>query len=174
MPAHTPPSLLFFLDSSAFMNGADYPPAECRTTPSILAEFRPGGRQYARVDRYQAAGLVVVEPDPASLQRAQDAARAAGSLARLSRPDLDLLAAALAQEGRAVVVSDDYTVQDVARRLGLATRSIRTEGIGGTRDWTARCAGCGRTYDAGKAGTVCTVCGSAIQLKVKTSRGRPR
>lgn len=163
----------FYLDSSAFMNGADYPPAECRTTPSVLAEFQPGGRLRARVERYLAAGLAAEPPRPEAHQRVREVARDAGSLSRLSPADLDLLAAALGATD-AVIVTDDYTVQDVAQRLRIPTRPVQTPGIEALREWAARCGGCGRTFPPERAGEDCPVCGREIRLRVKRATGSKR
>lgn len=160
----------FYLDSSAFLNGADYPPAQCRTTGSILAEFRPGGRSYARVERYRSAGLAEVAPSSGSAQRVRDAATRAGSLGRLSGPDMDLLAAAVDGGSSAVLVTDDHTMLDVARRLGVEARPVQSRGIQGTLDWRARCSGCGRYYEAEATRRPCAVCGAEVRLKPAPNR----
>lgn len=169
--ADEPP--LFYLDSSAFLNGADCPPGRSRTTDSVLAEFRPGGRAWARVERFRAAGLVVEAVDSKSLQKARERARQAGSLGRLSPADLDLVAAALGAPGPAVVVTDDYTIQDLADRVGLRWQAIHTPGIRARLDWTARCTGCGRSFPPDGAGAACPVCGAEVRRK-PAPRGRAR
>jgi len=159
-PAEHTDSLPFVLDSGAIAHGANLPPAQCRTAPSVLAEFQPGGATRRRLDLFLAAGLLVQDPAPESLQRVDAAVAKAGSATRLSAADRDVLALALDVRGR--LVTDDYTVQDIARRLGLAVESIATRGISERVDWGGRCAGCGRRYDATHIGRECPVCGARI------------
>jgi endoribonuclease Nob1 len=159
-PKVPPESLLFVLDSGAFSHGANLPPSQCRTTPSVVAEFQPGGATRRRLDLFLAAGLVVEAPPAEPLARVREAAARAGSTSRLSAADADVIALALATGGR--LVTDDYTVQDVARRLGVHVESVATKGVEANLDWGGRCAGCGRRYDAVKIGSVCPICGAQI------------
>lgn len=170
-PPEPTDSLLFVLDSSGIVNGANLPPRRCRTTASVVGEFRPGGATRRRLDLLLAAGMAVVEPTPASLERSRRAADRAGSRARLSRADLDLLAACLDAGPHARLVTDDYTLLDVATRLGIAVDTVATRGIEALRDWAARCSGCGRTYKPMPPDSVCPICGSLVRLKPQP---RPR
>lgn len=104
---------------------------------------------------------------PQGLQRALEVATEAGSLARLSPADRSILALADDHRRDGLLLSDDYTVLDVARRMGLRALPVRTAGPSSTLDWGARCRGCGRTYDPEMAGTVCLVCGKEIVLRPK-------
>ncbi len=88
---------------------------------------------------------------------------AAGNLARLSDADRALLA--LAHGEGAVLVTDDYTMLDLAGRLGIRAQTVNTEGIQGAKNFKPRCAGCGRWFDAMPKGEECIVCGSPVRLK---------
>jgi UPF0271 protein len=153
------------LDSSAVVNGANVPPDRSVTTPSVADEFQPGGATRRRLELLLAGGLGVREPPETARQRVDAAARAAGSLGRLSQADRDVLALALDVGERARLVTDDYTVQDVARRLGIPVQGVALKGATGLLDWTARCTGCARTYGAERAGSACPVCGAEIRAK---------
>ena len=87
----------------------------------------------------------------------------AGNLGRLSEADRSLLALAL--DLGATLVSDDYTVLDLALRLGIPTQTVNQDGPTGTLDWQPRCSGCGRTFDAMPKGEECLICGSPVRLK---------
>jgi endoribonuclease Nob1 len=164
VPAARPPeSLLFALDAGAFAHGANLPPGQCCTTPSVVAEFESGGATRRRLDLFLAAGLTVEPPPGETLAAVDRAAAEAGSASRLSAADRDVIALALARRLR--LVTDDYTVQDLARRLGVAVESIATKGVTEALDWGGRCAGCGRRYDAARIGSACLVCGAQIAGK---------
>lgn len=168
MAAENPPqSVVFCLDSSAITHGANLPPAQCRTASSVLEEFQPGGATRRRLDLLLAGGMSTAAPSPAARKRVTAAATAAGSGGRLSAPDQDVLALCLDLGPSARLVSDDYTMLDVAKRLGIASQTVATKGITDTRSWNARCSGCGRTYGAERAGQDCDVCGREIRLRTR-------
>jgi UPF0271 protein len=73
----------------------------------------------------------------------------------------------LQYKDHALLLSDDYTVLDIARRLGIKADPVSKAGITATKDWQVRCAGCGRYFTDRKAGEVCPVCGSELRLKQK-------
>jgi UPF0271 protein len=152
------------LDTSLLLGGKDPPRASSwATTPEAAAEVSPGGRDARRYDGWLATGLQVREATPESLERVRDAATAAGNLGRLSAADLSLAALTLDLAG--TLVTDDYTLLDVARRLGVRTQTVNTEGIAATIDFRPRCIGCGRWFDAMPKREECTVCGSPVKAK---------
>ena len=111
------------------------------------------------------------QPDPKQLQRAREAAARSGELSALSPVDLDVLA--LAIEHEAVLHSDDYRLQNIARREGIVARPVNTKGITSIWKWQLRCTGCRATREArSKDEDVpdCDICGSPMQLK--RSRGQ--
>lgn len=154
------------LDTGLLLAGMDPPPgARWATTPEAAAEVRPGGRDARRFEDWRSIGLQVRSPGPDARARVDEVARAAGSLERLSAADRSLLALAL--EMAATLVTDDYTMLDVARRLDVPARTVQQRGVETTMDWAPRCAGCGRWFDEAPPGDECPVCGSAV-------RARPR
>lgn len=154
----------YVLDTSLLLGGRE-PPRDARwaTTPEAAAEVRPGGRDARRFEDWLSLGLQVREASPVRRGEVEDAARQAGNLARLSRADRSLLALAL--ELDATLVTDDYTMLDVARRLRVRTQTVNQEGVGGTLDWRPRCTGCGRWYDEAPRGDECVVCGSPVRAR---------
>lgn len=149
------------LDTSLLLGGREPPPDHrLATTPEAEAEVSPGGRDARRFAMWQAKGLQVRAAEAPDTAAVRSAAQGAGNLGRLSAADVSLLA--LARGLDAVLVTDDHTMLDVARRLGLRTHSF-TKGIRGTMDWRPRCSGCGRWLEA--PATACPVCGSPVRLR---------
>jgi len=161
---------LFFLDTAAILEAPNLEPARCRTTPEVVAEIRPGGATGRRLEQMLAAGLVVVSATAGARKRVLEAAKAAGSAARLSEADVSILGLALEEAGKGTLLSDDYTVLDVAARLKIPAKPVTKEGITGVKDWSARCKGCGRRYAAESAAKPCPVCGSEVRLVTKRTR----
>jgi endoribonuclease Nob1 len=159
----------YVLDTSLLLGGKDPPrDAAWMTTREATDEIKPGGRDARRLERWLDVGLQVRGADRASQEAVTEAAAKAGNLARLSPADLSLLALALAE--RAVLVTDDHTMLDVALRLGVATQTVNSDGIAGTLDFRPRCSGCGRWFEQPQKGDVCPVCGSPV--KPRPVRGK--
>ena len=157
------------LDTSALMAGRPLGPGEDTVVPAaVLEELRPGGRDRRHLDNLLAAGARLAEADPDARRRVQEEARKGGEAPRLSVADVDVLAVALALEGE--LATDDYTVQNVARRLGVPTRGVQQAGIVSEYRFVPRCTGCRRILDA--PADECPVCGSPVRM-VKDRRGGP-
>lgn len=154
------------LDTSALLAGRPLGPGEDTLVPSaVMEELRPGGRDRRHLDLLLAAGARLVEAAPADRARVLAAAREGGEAGRLSPADVDVLAVAVEVGGE--IVTDDYTVQNLARRLGVPTRSIQTRGIDSEYRFVPRCTGCGRFLEAQLP--ECPVCGSPVKM-VKDKR----
>jgi rRNA maturation endonuclease Nob1 len=164
------------LDTSLLLGGKD-PPRGPRwaTTPEAAAEVSAGGRDARRFEDWLSIGLDLREPHVASRSRVEAAAKAAGSLDRLSPADRSLLALALdlgsAGADDATLVTDDYTMLDVALRLGVKTQTVNQGGIRASLDFRPRCTGCGRWFEAPQKADMCPVCGSPV--KPRPWKGRP-
>lgn len=130
------------------------------TTPSVVEEL---GDLHAkcRFEALAATVLRVREPRGEDLNRVDAAALQTGDAGVLSPADRDILALAL--ELPAIIITDDFAVQNVAHRLGIETRSIRQRPARAIR-WRYRCSGCGRyCREPGD----CPICGAPIKRKIK-------
>lgn len=148
---------MYVLDSSAFITGYE-PTGPTATVPSVRDELEDSS-QY-RFDAMEGSGMRIEIPGEDSRERVRRAARESGDETELSETDLYLVAAAL--ELDAVLVTDDYAMQNVAERLGVDVEEISQEGIEEEREWLYQCQGCGRVYDENQ---VCPVCGSETTRK---------
>jgi len=151
--------MIRILESAEFFS--DFPselPA-C-TTHSVVAELIDL-RSKCRYEVFLATGLIVKEPRTEYSNRVKEAAGRTGDVSVLSTTDFDILSLALELKG--TIVTDDFAVQNVARKLGIATQPIHQRSAR-ERVWRFRCAGCGRYYP--KAGE-CQVCGALIKRKLK-------
>ena len=103
-------------------------------------------------------------PSAEALQRAKEAAQASGDISGLSSVDLDVLAIAI--EHRAIVVSDDHRIQNVAESAGIPWIPVIGKGISEKWDWIRKCRGCGKTWPKMPdiISNECSDCGSEIRL----------
>lgn len=154
----------YVLDTSLLLGGKDPPrDGSWATTREAAAEVSPGGRDARRFEDWHSLGLQVRGADAAAFARVDATAKAAGTASRLSPADRSLLALAL--ELGATLLTDDYTVLDVARRMGVATQTVNQHGITEALDFRPRCTGCGRWLEAMPSKGDCPVCGSPVKSK---------
>jgi len=149
------------LDATAFIEGYEADD-EIATIPAVREELTDETR--FRFEAMEGGGMHIQVPGAAALDRVRTAARETGDLETLSEVDVRLVAAAL--ELDAVLVTDDYAMQNVAERLGVPVESIAQGGIEEQRDWTFQCQGCGREFDENKER--CPVCGTELARKNPT------
>jgi len=151
------------LDASALLGGFEpVPPAEFAVPPSVVDEV-VRGRAGRRLQELLAAGLAMMEPSPGSVGCVGRAADELGEGARLSPTDVDVLA--LAIDLGVPCLTDDYSIQNVAARLGVEARPFREGGIREVWQWGVRCPGCRRRFleGAARAGEPCPVCGTELR-----------
>jgi rRNA maturation endonuclease Nob1 len=142
------------------------------TTPEAAAEVSPGGRDARRYEDWTSLGLEVRSAEAATLAKVDEAARRAGTLSRLSPADRSLLALALELGKDATLVTDDYTILDVAARLQVRTQTVNQQGIRASLDFRPRCSGCGRWFEAPQKADTCPVCGSPVKPRPWKDQGK--
>ncbi|CAJ37390.1 NOB1 family endonuclease [Methanocella arvoryzae] len=152
----------YVLDTSAFIYGTIPGDGEIVTTPGVYGEVKDE-QSKLRLDMLQ--GLQIIPPQDSFIQAIGKMAEATGDDQRLSGTDRDLLALALEQQaaGKDVeLLTDDYSVQNIARKAGLRIRALRQKKSRYGIVWEMRCTGCGRAY---REGETCEVCGSPLRQK---------
>jgi len=116
-----------------------------------------------------AAELVWAIPSEDALAGARDLATTTGDMAGLSSVDFELLA--LAIEKGAVLVTDDYRLQNLCELGGISWSSVTTEGIRSMWSWQLRCSGCGSVVETPDSPPPdrnlgnCRECGSELALR---------
>ena len=154
----------YLLDASAFIYGI-IPNGEIMTPPRVYAEVKD---EQSRLRLEMLQGLIVKEPGSPYVTTVEETSAATGDDKRLSPSDRDLLALALEEKasGKDVdILTDDYSVQNVAQKLGISTTPLHQKRIKYKVEWEKRCLGCNRIYEEGE---VCEVCGSPLILKKRS------
>ncbi|HMK95363.1 MAG TPA: hypothetical protein VK536_08195 [Candidatus Limnocylindrales bacterium] len=159
------------LDTSAFLAGFDpfFLPEEQETVPKVEEEIR---RNSIINTRFRAAiengKLKVKAPRPESLNGVKVLASKLGDSHLLSEADTQLLALALelmAEGYRPQIVTDDYSIQNVATQMGIEFLALATFGIKRLLEWRRYCPACHRDYAANFSSNVCVVCGTRLKRK---------
>lgn len=145
------------LDTSAILSGMDFE-GELYAPTAVLREARNMGLD-PRTESLIETRTRVLEPRGEDMKRVLKASKETGDEVRLSETDKEVLALALQLD--ALLITDDYSIQNVASRLGLRYRPALTPGIREERGWSFRCKGCGRYWP--QEVDSCPVCGSQVR-----------
>lgn len=151
------------LDASALLSGLQFG-GDLHTVPSVLEEVRRHGLTPA-LEAFLATHVHVSSADSGSVARVRNASERTGDDHRISPTDRDLLALAL--DLSATLVTDDYSIQNVAQSLGIPYETVLAPGIREQWQWSYRCTGCGATWPTWHA--ECPTCGKPL----RTARVRP-
>jgi UPF0271 protein len=112
--------------------------------------------------------LVVKAPSEEYLKIVDASATVVGDTFFLSDTDKQVLALALEMKTaacRPLIITDDYSIQNVSTKLGIEFASLATFGIRRLLEWVRYCPACRREYPADCSFAECTVCGTKIKRK---------
>jgi len=99
-----------------------------------------------------------------NLEFVRKVSKKTGDIYRLSETDLKLLAKAIDEREKGnevVLVTDDYSIQNVAMALGIDFENVVQEKITKGFKWVRVCRGCGRKVSE----ETCPICGSETVLR---------
>jgi len=161
---------IFVIDTSALFHRIHYAAEDIQlaTTPIIENEMYKKGLKELIDLLVATAKLKIISPTTASLGRVQAVAAQLGDLKTLSEPDQHLLALALdlrEQSFQAIVVTDDYSIQNVARKLDLEIKTMTQRGIREVIQWETYCKACGHKDSTLAKEDPCPVCGSPLRRR---------
>jgi len=159
------------LDTSAFIAGFD-PLAitdMVYTVPAVGQELISNSLVYTRfktaVDSYK---LQMRTPSKLFLGRVRESSKVVGDVRFLSEVDMEVLALALELKSfgeNPLIVTDDYSIQNVANQLGLEFAPLMTFGIRYRLNWAIYCPACHRKYPADYKLKTCQACGTELKRK---------
>ncbi len=112
--------------------------------------------------------LKVQTPENIFLEKVKASANAVGDAFFLSETDLQVLALALQlkmQGCMPLIATDDYSIQNVAKHLGIEFASLATFGIRLPLKWIRYCPACRRKYPADYKSRRCRICGTELKRK---------
>ena len=146
------------LDTSAIIYLSDFRIFdEMFTVQEVLSEVKD------RISsmKLSALNLKVEEPNEKFLREIEKVAEETGDAEKLSNTDLKVLA--LAREKSCAIISDDRSIQNVAKRLGIKFISIFNKRISKFIIWGKYCKNCKRFCEE----KICSICGSKTERKPK-------
>jgi len=159
------------LDTSAFLAGFDpFSFSEMQVTvPKVEEEIKRNSMILVRFTTAIENGKVKVKaPTEESLNNTKKSANRVGDSFKLSETDIQLLALAseLKTEGfTPQIVTDDYSIQNVATQLGIEFLALATLGIKRLLEWIRYCPACYRQYPDNCSTKECQICGTQLKRK---------
>jgi endoribonuclease Nob1 len=154
------------LDSSAFLSGRQFA-GDLYTVPAVMDELRRH-ELTPTLEAFLETHVQMSYPELDAVARVRETSERTGDAPRISTADRDLLALALALG--ATLVTDDYSIQNVARSLGIAYETVLAPGIREGWNWSYRCTGCGATWPEWH--DECPTCGRALRTaRPRSTRG---
>jgi UPF0271 protein len=161
------------LDTSAFIAGFDpmVVPEKQYTVPEVKNELNSGSMPWMRFNAAIENGKVsILKPKDSFFQEVLEASKKVGDIRYLSEADLQVLALALELKSRGsnpLIVTDDYSIQNVANKIGVEFTSLMTFGIKFRFKWMLYCPACYRKYPPDYKSKDCEVCGTELKRKPK-------
>jgi UPF0271 protein len=159
------------LDTSAFLVGFDplSVSEDQATVPKVKEEIKTNSMTWVRFKIAVENGkLKVKAPSEEFLSRVKASAITVGDSFFLSETDVQILALALELKAAGYspqIVTDDYSIQNVATQMGIEFASLATFGIRRLLEWVRYCPACHREYPADYGTTKCAVCGTKLKRK---------
>jgi UPF0271 protein len=159
------------LDTSAFVGGLD--PFTVReeqvAPPMVEEEVKRNNMTMLRLSTAVESGrLKILAPEQQFLDQLKACATSLGDSFFLSETDMQVLAIALQIKARGdapQIMTDDYSIQNVATKIGVQFVSLGTLGIKRVLSWIRYCPACHKTYPANFKATDCSICGTELKRK---------
>lgn len=141
------------------------------TVPKVRDEIKINSMACVRFNTAIDRGKVKVKmPQEEYLKKIKISASKVGDSYLLSETDIQLLALALelkTQGEHPEIITDDYSIQNVAKQNGINFYSLVTFGIRRLVEWMRYCPACHREYPVNSQFSVCQVCGTELKRKTK-------
>jgi endoribonuclease Nob1 len=162
---------ILVLDTSAFVAGFDPFSLSTKqvTVPKVEEEIKRNSMIKMRLETaIESVRVKVMIPTLEAQNAAQVSAGKVGDVWKLSEADIELLALALQlkKEGyMPKIVTDDYSIQNVAQNVGIEFLALATCGIKRMLEWVRYCPACHKEYSANRKAKECQICGTELKRK---------
>jgi UPF0271 protein len=162
---------VFVLDTSAFLAGFDpfSVGTEQVTVSKVEEEILRNSMIKMRFETAVESGKVKVKtPTQKFSDSVKTFASKVGDSFKLSEADMQLLALALELKAEGYtpkIVTDDYSIQNVATQMGIGFLALTTFGIKRLLEWIRYCPACHREYPANCKTKECQICGTELKRK---------
>jgi len=159
------------LDTSALIAGFDplTVSEEQYSVPTVREELIADSLPWVRFNAAVDSGKLIVKmPSESSIAKVKESSKTVGDMLFLSEADVDVLALALELKGAGFspsIVTDDFSIQNVAHQIGVDFVSLMTFGIRFRFYWILYCPACHHKYPADYKLKRCKICGTELKRK---------
>ena len=150
------------LDATSFYAGIPFSSQETSfTTPFIFEEIKHIKKEQDVINTLiESNRLKIIEPEREFVYRVQQKASQTGDIQSLSKEDVSILALCLQLNGE--LVTDDFSILNVAKNLNLKVSPLMTKGIARINDWIYFCSGCQKKFSKISH---CPICGNKLKRR---------
>ena len=135
----------------------------------VKEELAPNSLPSIRFSTAIDSGMLKVRrPKIRFISRVKEASKTIGDVRFLSEVDMQVLALALEFKSKGhtpLIVTDDYSIQNVANQIAVDFASLMTFGIRFRLHWLLYCPACYRKYPPDYKPRLCEVCGTRLKRK---------
>ena len=159
---------VYVLDASAIIGGFSSKEFQNYITASVISEIKDLKSKIILESAVEEGSIRIMEPESVDIKNVLDIITKSGDVLRLSNTDKNLVALAFKLKRESydpMLVTDDYSMQNVLKIVGITYRSVLTEGIKGIYGWVKVCKGCKKNYPPEYAFDECEICGTRIIKK---------
>ncbi len=159
---------VYVLDSSGIIGGFLSKKFANFTTNQVINEIKDLKSELFLQSALENGYINIKEPESQDFKQVKKVITESGDILRLSDVDQQVIALALTIERdgmKPIVVTDDYSIQNVLKIMGISYRSVLTKGIENIVGWIKICKGCKKKYPSNNPLTECEICGSPIHRK---------
>jgi len=162
---------IIILDTSAFIAGFDPLTIqnEQYSVPLVKDELVSNSLLWTRLTTaIGSAKLKIRQPSIEFVDKVKEASKRVGDVLSLSEADKQVLALALELKSAGyspLIVTDDYSIQNVANQIGVEFAPLMTFGIRFRLHWILYCPACHKNYPSDYRLKVCEVCGTVLKRK---------
>lgn len=157
---------IIILDTSAILSGKplDFENNRMITTVGVSNELKPGGKDYRNFEFLKNKGLNIESPQQKSKDSIIKLSKETGDFDKLSKTDKEILALAYEYKIKnydLIIISDDYSIQNIANFLKIKCIGANQNGITKRFKWFYCCSGCGKKFKDNI--NICPICGAEIK-----------
>jgi len=142
--------------------------------PTVIEELIANSLPWVRLNAAVESGKLKVKmPEEPSVRTVEESSKTVGDMLYLSEADFHVLALALELKDADYspsIVTDDYSIQNVANHIGVGFSPLVTFGIRYRLYWILYCPACHHKYPSDYKMRKCEICGTMLKRKPLSKR----
>ncbi len=160
---------IYVADTCAFLSGLTgfIEDVKIYTVPEVLNELKNNVIIMEMISKgIRENKIIIKNPSEESVNYISDISLKTGDSVKLSRTDLNLIALGweFSKKYNVIIISDDYSIQNMCAEIGVVFKRLREKGISKRIKWIKYCPACFREETDSNI-IKCEVCGTRLKFK---------